>query len=164
MRGAYVVGSAGRDDKIEWLYNKANVDNAINYKKNPILKSLSNMIPQGINVYFDNVGGDHLIAAIKNMNDFGRIILCGMVSQYNKVGSTIDLDLFPIITKRLTVHGFVQSDHMNMYDKFINDMYNWYLQGKIFSNETIIDGIELVPQAFIDMLRGKYLGKIIISL
>ena len=122
------------------------------------------MIPQGIDVYFDNVGGDHLIASMKNMNDFGRIILCGMISQYHKVGSTIDIDLFPITTKRLTVHGFRQSDHMNMYDQFMDDMYNWYLQGKIFSNEIIIDGIESAPQALMDMLSGKYMGKIIIGL
>ncbi len=164
MRGAIVVGSAGRDDKVDWLYNKAKVDKAINYKQKPILKSLSDIIPQGINVYFDNVGGDHLIAAMKNMNNFGRIIMCGMLSQYNQVGSTLNLDLFPIITKRLTMYGYVQSDHMNMYDNFIKDMYSWYLQGKIFSNETIVDGIELAPRAFIDMLAGQFLGKVIIRL
>lgn len=164
MRGAYVIGSAGDDKKIEWLYNTAKIDKAINYKKGPILETLSNSTPHGIDVYFDNVGGDHLIAAIKNMNNFGKIVLCGMISQYNTVGSTINIDLFPLITKRLTVNGFVQSDHMNMHHEFIDNMYNWYLNGKIHSNETIIDGIKTVPKAFIDMLAGKYLGKVIISL
>ena len=164
MQGAYVIGSAGRDDKIKWLYDHCNIDAALNYKKESVIESLPRLAPQGIDVYFDNVGGDHLIAAMQNINEFGRIVLCGMVSQYNLIGATLDIDLFPIITKRLTMRGFVQGDHMDLYDDFLNDMQKGYAEGKLCSNETILNGLESSPQALIDMLAGHYLGKGIVKI
>lgn len=161
-----VVGSAGSAEKIEWLKEKAGVDAAYNYHDvDDVAAKLSELFPNGIDVYFDNVGGDHLEGAIENMNDFGRIAACGMISLYNdetpRPGPT---NLFKMIGKRLRMQGFIVRDHMDQRDEFVRDMTAWIDAKQIHWEETITEGLEHAPQAFIDLFHGSKMGKSLVKL
>ena len=117
IKGCQVVGSAGSEEKVEWLLDEAKIDYAFNYKdigENNLSSELKNACPEGIDLYFDNVGGKHLEAAIDNMKTFGRIVLCGMISQYNNANPYALPNLFLAITNRLRLHGFIVRDHYDM--------------------------------------------------
>ena len=166
IKNCYVIGTAGSSDKIEWLLNEAKIDGAFNYKDvknyNKILKE---MFANGIDVYYENVGGKLLEAALNNMNRYGRIVLCGMISLYNnKTLEPGPSNLFKAIENRLRLEGFIVFDHRDLKPQFYKDMIGWIVDGKIKWRETVYDGILKAPQAFLDLFSGKNLGKMIVKL
>lgn len=165
IKGCTVVGSAGSDEKAAWLMDEAGIDAAFNYKKvDDLTAEFGKQCPNGIDVYFENVGGKHLEAALWHMNTFGRIVLCGMISQYNMTEpSPGPNNLFLATVKRLTLKGFIVLDHFNRLPQFHADMGKWIAEGKVKWRETIVDGIEKAPDAFIGLFKGKNFGKMIVK-
>jgi NADPH-dependent curcumin reductase CurA len=165
IHGCYVVGSTGSDDKVRWLLDEARLDAAINYKTAPIRQQLKAATPKGIDVYFDNVGGDHLDAALAGMNSLGRVAVCGMISGYNEAGSrTAVRNLSNIIYGRINLRGFVAPDFMHLYDQFKSDMAGWLKDGRVKYSETIYDGIANAPTALIGLMHGDNIGKTLVKL
>jgi hypothetical protein len=166
IKGCRVVGSAGSDDKVSWLLDTAKIDGAINYKRAENLSAeIGKLFPDGIDIYYENVGGKHLDAALDNMKPFGRIVLCGMISQYNATRREPGpSNLFLAITKRLTLQGFIVSDHMDKRAQFLADMGNWIREGRIKWKETIVEGIENAPKAFIGLFKGENFGKMLVKI
>ncbi len=165
MHGCTVVGSTGSDDKVA-LLKSLGVDVVINYKKESnLIEALAKAAPQGIDVYFENVGGEHLEAALANMNDYGRIAVCGMISQYNATepqsGPT---NLAMLIIKKLKVEGFIVFDHWAHYGEFAQQMGQWISEGKIKWEETVYEGLAEAPNAFIGLFEGKNKGKMLVKL
>ncbi|MGD0144751.1 MAG: NADP-dependent oxidoreductase [Rhizomicrobium sp.] len=163
-KGCYVVGSAGSDEKCDWLVKEARVDKAINYKTCGDLEAaVRAAFPQGIDVYFENVGGAHLVAAISNMRLNGRIPVCGMIEQYNATALPPGPgNIIAVIPLRLTIKGFIVSDYGNMMPDFVRDMGAWAKAGKLKWRETIVDGIENAPKAFIGLFKGDNMGKMLV--
>ena len=161
LRGCYVIGSTGSDEKCRWLTDELGVDAVINYKAEPIRTALKQKAPNGIDVYFDNVGGDHLDAALPRMNPLGRIPVCGMISAYNSAGaiSAPVTTLSNIIYNRVTIRGFVGADFMHLHDQFTSEMEGWLKDGRVKYRETIYEGIESSPAALIGMFNGENIGK-----
>ncbi|WP_417739186.1 NADP-dependent oxidoreductase [Rosistilla oblonga] len=156
-----VIGSAGSSDKIDWLREQTGVDAVINYKQTDDLAgALAQHAPDGVDVYFDNVGGDHLEAAIDVMNDFGCCVECGMISTYNATEPPVaPRNLFKVIAKRLRMQGFIVRDHMDAQDEFVQEMASLIEAKKVVWEETVSEGIEQAPQAFIGLFEGENLGK-----
>jgi NADPH-dependent curcumin reductase CurA len=161
-----VVGSVGSEEKVAWLINEAGVDAAINYKLTENLSAeLGKHCPNGIDIYFENVGGVHLEAALQHMNNFGRIPVCGMISQYNATKPQPGpYNLVHLISKRLTLKGFLVSDHYDRLPQFYADMNQWIADGRMKWKETIVDGIENTPRAFIGLFKGENLGKMLVKI
>jgi hypothetical protein len=165
IKGCRVVASAGSDQKVAWLLETAGVDAAFNYKNVDDLEAeLREHCPDGLDVYFENVGGKHLQAALAVMNMHGRIPLCGMISQYNDVEPTPGpTNLSSAIGKRIRLQGFIVTDFMERNPEFYRDMQQWISEGRIQWEETIIEGLENAPKAFIALFTGEKLGKIIVK-
>ena len=163
IKGCYVVGSTGSADKAAWLKDEVGLDAVINYKETPIRKALEEATPKGIDVYFDNVGGDHLEAALRRINTLGRIPVCGFISGYNSGHSSVS-NLSNIIYSRVMLRGFVGTDFMHLYADFQRDMAGWLKEGKVKYQETILDGIANAPTALIGLLEGKNSGKMLVKL
>ena len=163
-KGCYVVGSAGSDDKADHLVKDLGIDKAINYRTCGSLdEAIGKAFPEGIDVYFDNVGSTHLAAALNHMRPFGRIPLCGMIDIYNAT----DLPPGPsnlalAIGLQLTLRGFIVSSHYDMLPVFHRDMAKWMKEGKMKWRETILDGIEKAPEAFIGLFKGDNFGKMLV--
>ena len=156
-----VIGIAGTDEKCQWLKDELGFDATVNYKTEPVFKALKAVAPQGIDVYFDNVGGDILEAALFRMNNFGRIACCGAVSQYDGAPPSAGPRGVPglIVTKRLNLRGFIMSDFPNEREKALKDLEGWVAEGKIKVQEDIVDGLENTPAALIGLLAGENRGK-----
>ena len=165
IQGCRVVGTAGSAAKTRWLEEVAGVDAAINYKETSNLRrALNQACPDGIDVYFENVGGAHLEAAIQNMNNFGRIAVCGMISMYNATSAQPGpANLTLMIGRRLLMQGFIVSDHPERRDDFLRDVSGWMREGKLKWEETILEGIERAPEAFIGLFHGENLGKMLVE-
>ncbi len=164
-RGASrVVGSAGSADKVRHLVDDLGFDAAFNYKDGNVGKQLREAAPDGIDVYFDNVGGDHLEAAIGSLNTFGRVAVCGMISQYNATEATpAPRNLALLITKRLSIRGFIVSDNNALQPAFLDEVGPWVRDGSLITEETFVDGgVDAAPQAFIDLMRGENTGKMLV--
>jgi NADPH-dependent curcumin reductase CurA len=163
--GCRVIGSAGSEEKVAWLTDEAGVDAGFNYKKaDDLTAELGKHCPDGIDVYFENVGGKHLEAALEHMNVFGRIVLCGMISLYNETAhSDAPANMVTTVGKRLTLRGFTPSDHPERCRKFYTDMGDWISEGRIKWKETIVDGIENAPKAFMGLFTGQNIGKMVIK-
>ncbi|CAB1080135.1 NADP-dependent oxidoreductase [Alkalispirochaeta odontotermitis] len=166
IKGCYVVGSAGSDEKVSWLLEEAGVDAAFNYKKtDDIIAEVGKKCPKGIDVYYENVGGVHLEAALEHMNKFGRIVMCGMIDMYNATDPVPGPpNLAYIIGKQLTMQGFIVSDHFDMLMQFYADLGKWIGEGKIKWKETVIEGIENAPRAFIGLFKGENFGKMLVKI
>ena len=166
MKGCTVVGSAGSDAKVAWLKDELGVDAAFNYKKSEKLgKTLREHAPQGVDIYFENVGGTHLEAALANMNNNGRIPVCGMISQYNATTpSPAPRNLTNIIGMRLLLKGFIVSDYAARMGEFYADMGKWLTSGQLKLQETVVEGIENAPSGFIGLFTGQNIGKMIVKL
>ena len=169
IKGCHVVGSAGSPEKVKWLLDQARIDNAFNYKEvgeDNISSELRKFCPNGIDVYFDNVGGKHLEAALDNMKVFGKIVLCGMISQYNVPTSQQSgpSNLFLAITNRLKLQGFIVRDHYHMLSEFYTNMSKWISQEKIKWEETVVEGLENAPKAFIALFKGENIGKMLVKI
>ncbi len=166
LKGASrVIGSAGTPDKIARL-EELGFDAAFNYHDGDVTEQLAKAAPEGIDVYFDNVGGDHLEAAIANLRTDGRVAMCGAISQYNSTKpATAPHNLALAIGKRLTLRGFVIAKYAEQARAdFERDMGRWIADGSIHWDETARDGLDAAPQAFIDLLDGANTGKMIVNL
>ncbi|HXQ13676.1 MAG TPA: NADP-dependent oxidoreductase [Caulobacteraceae bacterium] len=165
IKGCYVVGSTGSDAKVRWLKEEAGIDAAFNYKNGPIRPQLKALTPKGIDVYFDNVGGEHLDAALAGMNLLGRIAVCGMISGYNEAGTRTNVrNLSNIIYGRITLRGFTAADFMDLRGQFQSDMSGWLREGRVKTHETVYQGIAEAPAAMIDLMKGVNLGKMLVRL
>ncbi len=166
LKGCRVVGSAGSDEKVSWLLEEAGIDAAFNYKTaGDVTAAVGRHCPRGIDLYFENVGGAHLEAALEHMRPFGRIVLCGLISMYNATEPVAGPpNLAYVIGKRLTVRGFIVMDHMDKMPQFFADMGKWIARGDIKWKETIVEGIENAPQALIGLFKGENFGKMIVRL
>ncbi|MER5702906.1 NADP-dependent oxidoreductase [Micromonospora sp. NPDC002296] len=165
LRGAgRVVGSAGSAAKVERL-EELGFDAAFDYHDGPVRDSLRAAAPDGIDVYFDNVGGDHLEAAIGAMRLHGRAAICGMIAQYNdSEPPAAPRNLALVIGKRLTLRGFLVGDHGHLRGRFVQEVAGWLREGKLSYDETVVDGITRAPEAFLGLLRGENLGKMLVRL
>ena len=163
IKGGYVVGSTGSEDKADWLRNEVKLDAVINYKAEPIRQALEAATPKGLDVYFENVGGEHLEAALRRMNTLGRIAVCGMISGYNG-GQAPVRNLSNIIYSRVMLRGFVGTDFMHLQPDFQRDMAGWLREGKIKYQETVMDGITAAPKALIGLMQGVNAGKMLVKL
>ena len=164
--GCKVIASTGSDEKVEWLKNKLNVDHAFNYKKiDNLVLHLKEVAPDGFDLYFDNVGGDFLEAAIFRMKNYGKIIICGRISQMSTTTPGEGLkNMAHVLVKRLTIRGFLIFDHEDDIEDFERDMTEWIRNGKIKWKETVVEGIENSPQAFLNLLEGKNIGKMLVKI
>ncbi|WP_019811662.1 NADP-dependent oxidoreductase [Saccharomonospora halophila] len=162
---ARVVGSAGSAEKVRWLTDEVGFDAAFNYKDGSVRDLLAEAAPDGVDVYFDNVGGDHLEAAIAQLNRHGRIAVCGMISQYNATEpAPAPRNLSQIIAKRFTMRGFLVADHEDARPRFLRDVAPLVKDGRLTYSETVVDGITNAPQAFLDLLAGANTGKMLVRL
>ncbi|MGW1884797.1 NADP-dependent oxidoreductase [Streptomyces sp. NPDC001970] len=166
LKGASrVIGSAGSDEKVKLLVEEYGFDAAFNYKKGPVAEQLKAAAPDGIDVYFDNVGGEHLEAAISSLNVHGRVTICGMISQYNATEPTpAPRNLALVIGKRLRLQGMLVRDHEALQPQFVQEVAGWLRSGELKYTETVVEGIEHGVDAFLGMLRGENTGKMIVSL
>jgi NADPH-dependent curcumin reductase CurA len=175
-KGCHVVGSCGGDEKVRWLLEELKIDYAFNYRKlgeDNISSELKRACPNGIDLYFDNVGGKHLEAAIDNMNIFGRIALCGTTSQYNKnnddtstppISSSGPSNLSLAVSHRLKLQGFIWSDHNDIINEFNASMSKWIAEGKIKWKENIFEGLENAPKAFVNIFKGESIGRTLVKM
>ncbi|MFB4318321.1 NADP-dependent oxidoreductase [Actinomadura sp. 21ATH] len=160
-----VIGSAGGPAKTAKLLDDFGFDAAIDYREGELERQLAAAAPDGIDVYFDNVGGDHLRAAIAVLNTFGRVALCGAVSQYNRTRPEPGPDnLFQAVGKRLTLRGFIVGDHQKLMGEYVQRASGWLRQGCLHTEETVVDGIDNAVDAFVGMLRGRNVGKMLVRL
>ncbi|MDO8289591.1 MAG: NADP-dependent oxidoreductase [Parvibaculum sp.] len=166
LKGCTVIGIAGGDDKCAMLKNDLGFDHAINYKKEHVGKALRAAAPKGIDVYFDNVGGDILEAVLFGMNNKGRIACCGAVSQYDGAAPAHGPRGIPglIVVKRLTMQGFIVTDFLDKQAEALADLQSWVKSGKIKVIEDVLTGIESLPNALIGLLAGENIGKRMVSL
>ncbi|GAA0723119.1 NADP-dependent oxidoreductase [Dactylosporangium roseum] len=165
LRGARtVIGSAGSPEKVRYLVDDLGFDGAFNYKEGPIRTQLKQLTPDGIDVYFDNVGGEQLEAALFRMNLHGRVAVCGAISQYNSPEPYGIRNLSLLISKRVSLLGFLVMDHWDRRQAFVEEMSGWLREGKVKVSETFVDGIGHAVDAFLGMLRGENVGKMIVRL
>jgi NADPH-dependent curcumin reductase CurA len=165
LKGLHVIGSAGSDEKVRWLVDELGFDAAFNYKSAPVRRQLRDAAPDGIDVYFDNVGGDHLEAAIGASRTHGRTALCGMISQYDSAEPAPGpRNLTMCVGKRLTLRGFIIFDHLDRMGDFAAEVGAWIAQGRVKTRETIVEGFENTPSAFLGLLRGDNVGKMLVRL
>jgi NADPH-dependent curcumin reductase CurA len=164
-RGCTVIGSARGREKLDWL-REIGVDHVIDYRAEPDLKAaLLRAAPKGINVYFDNVGGDHLEAALSAARPFARFALCGAISGYNDVEAAPGPgNLFFVIGKRLKLQGFIVSDHQAETPAFLRELSGWVREGRLKWRETVDEGLEAAPGAFIKLFTGENIGKMLVKL
>lgn len=158
-----VIGSAGSPEKVALLTEKYGYDAAFNYKDGPVCEQLAHHAPDGVDVFFDNVGGDHLEAALDAMNDGGRLALCGAIAGYNETDRVPGPDnMANIITRGLTLRGFTLGSFLHLSPEFQERMSAWFAEGRIAYDETIVDGIEHTVDAFLSMMRGGNTGKMLV--
>ena len=161
IKGCRVVGIVGGKEKCDWLTSELGFDAAVDYKDGALFKALKAAAPDGIDVYFDNVGGDILEACLPQMKNHGRIACCGAVSQYDGAPSPHGPRGLPglIVVKRLIMQGFIVTDFMDRRDQAIADLLSWVSSGRLKVQEDIIDGLENTPRALIGLLAGENRGK-----
>ena len=163
MGASKVVGSAGSAEKVAWLTDELGFDAAVNYKDGPVAKLLAPHAP--FDVYFDNVGGDHLEAAMFHLNDFGRVAVCGAIAGYNEEKPAPGpRNLMMVVGKRLTLRGFIVSDHGDLRAEFLEKASALLRSGELVARETVVEGLDNAVTAFRDMLRGGNTGKMVVRL
>jgi NADPH-dependent curcumin reductase CurA len=160
------VGSVGSDSKAQWLKEKCGVDATINYKTcGNLTKALAEAAPDGVDVYFENVGGEHLQAALNVMNPFGRIAACGMISAYNNAKPAPGPNnLMLIVGKKIRINGFIVFDHSEMQTEFLEKMVGWIQDGEIQYQETVYEGLDKALDAFLALFSGDNFGKMIVKI
>lgn len=166
IHGCRVAGSAGSDEKVALLMDQFGYDAAFNYKTRKSLpESVQTACPKGVDVLFENVGGEIFEAVLWNMRDYGRIALCGMITDYNiEDPQPGPRGMMLMIGRRLTMRGFIVTDHPKWCDEYVRKAIGWLKEGKLNYRESIAEGIENAPQAFIDLLKGRNVGKQIVQL
>ena len=164
IMGCFVVGSTGSPEKARWLADDLGLDAVIDYRATPVRRALHEAAPDGIDVYFDNVGGDHLDAALACMNTLGRIAVCGMISGYNEPGArTVVRNLANVIYGRITLRGFTVADFADLRSQFVRDMTGWLREGRVRYRETVLKGIDAAPSALIGLFEGRNIGKMLVK-
>jgi len=165
IKGCEVIGSVGSDDKAAWLKERG-ADAAINYKTcGDLATALKAAAPKGIDIYFDNVGGDHLEAALEAAKPFARFVECGMISAYNDTTpKPAPRNLIYIVGKSLRMQGFIVTQFMGLKDQFITDMTSWIAEGRLSWQETVVEGVENAPAAFLGLFTGANTGKMLVKL
>ena len=161
--GMTVIGSAGGPDKCAWV-RELGADAAIDYKAEPVAQGLLRAAPKGIDVYFDNVGGEHLDAAFAAARQNARFAICGMIEGYNAGPPPSFRYIMRIIAARIMLKGFIYTDYMGEMSDFYRDMASWIASGRVKSRETIREGLEATPEAFLDLFRGGNTGKMLVKL
>lgn len=166
LKGCRVIGSVGSDAKGKWLLDECGIDAVINYKTcGDLTKALAQAAPDGVDVYFENVGGEHLQAALNVMNPFGRIAACGMIASYNNAEPAPGPNnLMLIVGKKIRINGFIVSDHAAMREQFLSEMIPWIQEGKVKSRETVFEGIDNAVDAFLGLFSGENFGKMVVKL
>jgi NADPH-dependent curcumin reductase CurA len=161
IKGCRAVGIAGGKAKCEWLVKELGFDAAVDYKSGSLFKALKEAAPKGIDVYFDNVGGDILEACLFQMNNGGRVACCGAISAYDGAAPPAGPRGVPglIVVKRLTLKGFIVTDFFAEREKALADLVSWVAAGKLKVEEDVIDGLENTPRALIGLLAGDNRGK-----
>ena len=164
--GCTAIGSAGSDEKVDWLKNTAGIDIAFDYKSvSSVADALTEAAPEGIDVYFENVGGQHLNAALTHMKRGGPVALCGLIADYNTRSTQDEPGLFSQILSRSTnVQGFIVTEFYDRYPDFLNLMSGWIAEGAVPGEETIVDGIDNAPDAFLGLFSGSNTGKMLVRL
>ncbi|WP_445337164.1 NADP-dependent oxidoreductase [Clavibacter sp. CFBP 8614] len=158
-----VVGSAGTPEKVERLTSQLGFDAAFDYHGGDLEGKLAEAAPDGIDLYFDNVGGDHLSAALGALKDGGRVANCGSISTYNSTGEEIAIrNTGRIVTRGLTLRGFTLGNHQDLAPEFASKMGPWLAEGRITADETVIDGIDRAFEAFTGLMRGENVGKMVV--
>ncbi|KAL1806244.1 hypothetical protein DCAR_0832021 [Daucus carota subsp. sativus] len=160
LLGCYVVGSAGSKEKVDLLKNECGFDEAFNYKEEEdLVAALKRYFPEGIDIYFENVGGKMLDAVLANMRIHGRIAACGMISQYNLEKPEGVYNLTQILHKRIRIEGFLVTDYYHLYPKFLEMILPYIREGKIKYLEDTAEGLESAPAALIGLFSGRNVGK-----
>ncbi len=163
--GCRVVGIAGSDEKISRMKKEFGFDTGINYKTTDNLrKAIAEACPEGVDVYFDNVGGEILDASLMNMNRYGRVINCGAISLYNETEVAKGPRMEPLLIKNsILMQGFIVRDFVKDFGPAQKQLAAWLAEDKLKSMETVVEGFENIPQAFIDLFKGKNEGKMIVA-
>ena len=165
LRGHRVIGSAGSDEKVRYLLDELGLDAAFNYRNGPVVDRLREAAPDGIDVYFDNVAGDHLEAALATLRRWGRVALCGAISEYESVGpSPGPSNLFQAVANDLTLRGFRGSSYQHRLPDVARELGGWLADGRLRYRETIIDGLDRAPEALVRMLSGDTTGKTLVRI
>lgn len=164
-RACRVIGVAGSDAKAEWL-REHGIDRTINYRAVPSLRrAIGEAVPEGVDLVFENVGGDHLEAALASCRTHARVVICGLISQYNATEAGPGLrNLREVLTRRLTVRGFIVTDHRHLLPEFHRAMAAWIREGRVRWTDTVVDGFERMPEAFLGLFSGANLGKMVVRL
>ena len=162
--GARVVGSAGSDDKVAYLVGRCGFDAAFNYRRADLDEALREHCPRGIDVYFDNVGGATLEAALRHANVAARFPVCGMISTYNVVDDAGVRGLQALLTKRIAMTGFIVYDHVHELPAYQSRVAPWLRSGELAFHEDIVHGIDNAPAALIGMMRGQAIGKRLVQI
>ncbi|MFF7262553.1 NADP-dependent oxidoreductase [Streptomyces sp. NPDC008159] len=160
-----VVGTAGGPDKCALLVKEFCYDAAADYRAEPVREALARLAPEGIDVYFDNVGGEQLAAALHSLRTGGRVALCGMMSQFGGERRSADINqLIQAVLKRLTLRGFIVRDHDDLRPEFEQRVAGWLAEGRITARETVVDGLENAADALLSLLDGGNVGKMLVRL
>ena len=165
LMGCKVIGIAGSNEKTNFIKETLAFDEAINYKTTADLaRAFADKCPQGIDIYFDNVGGEIADAAISQINDYGRIVVCGAISSYNDTHIETGPRLLPyVVFKKLLIQGFLIADYKDQFSEGIDQLRRWLAEGKLHNSETIVQGFEKLPEAFIGLFTGRNEGKMIVK-
>jgi len=166
INGCRVVGIAGTEEKCALLTSDFGFDEAINYRTTGNMwKAIAAACPDGVDVYFDNVGGDISDAVLMNINPFARIVVCGAISIYNETSQPKGISVQPFLIKnRVLMQGFIVSDYAAKFPKALIQLSQWLAEGKLTYTETIVDGFDQIPQAFLDLFEGKNKGKMVVKI
>ncbi len=163
IKGCRAVGVAGSPAKCDYVVKELGFDACVSYRSPDLFASLKDVCPKGIDVYFDNVGGDVLKTVLRLVNPFARIPLCGLISQYNATELPPGPNMGPVLVNRVTIRGFIVSDHVDRLPAFLADTAGWVRAGRLKYREDIVEGLEQAPRAFIGLLRGDNLGKMLVK-
>jgi NADPH:quinone reductase len=165
LMGCYVVGIAGSDEKCTLLTNHFEFDKAVNYKTSRALrKDIAAACPNGVDVYFDNVGGEITDAVVANLNNHSRFILCGQISQYNNTRISTGPAILPVfLTRSVKLQGFIVGNYSAKFDEALTQLTKWVKEGRLKYKETVIHGFDKLPETFIALFSGKNQGKMLVK-
>ncbi|MDH5355531.1 MAG: NADP-dependent oxidoreductase [Gammaproteobacteria bacterium] len=159
-----VVGIAGGSRKCNYAVEELGYDACVDYKAGNLADALRKSCPEGVDCYFENVGGEVMDAALSVLNPFSRVALCGLISEYNSTDPYGIKMMKSVLVNRVNIRGFIVTDHLDLYRKAIDQLVPWVAEGKIKYHETVTEGLENAPAAFISMMKGKNLGKQVVKL
>jgi NADPH-dependent curcumin reductase CurA len=165
LRGHRVIGSAGSDAKVAFLLDELGLDAAFNYRSRPLGELLHEAAPEGIDVYFDNVGGAHLEIGIAALRRFGRVAICGMVSEYETESPPAGpRNLFLAVANDLTIRGFRRASYQHLFPDLVREVSSWIREGRLYCRETVIEGLDRAPEALATLMSGDSTGKTLVRI